>query len=131
MAAFTKKKQALHDIMAGCLVLNKAKSSTWFDRAVKELIEIFRLHPESFVPGEGGHPEERIQIISRMLKERGGLRMMEKAYSRILRECELMEEKLLRQRIKNYLDSSGLMWDSQPITPETGNRSQEYLSDKS
>ena len=27
MAAFTKRKQALHDIMAGCLVIRKPKSA--------------------------------------------------------------------------------------------------------
>jgi hypothetical protein len=53
----------------------------WFDEAIEKMVSIYRRHPQGFVQGAGGEPEQELRRIGQMLHENGGMNLMRAAHA--------------------------------------------------
>ena len=64
-------------------------TEVWFDEAVSEMVSIYREHPDGFIQGRGGAPEQRLRGIGEMLDQRGGMELMRAAHSEFAGRCDV------------------------------------------
>ncbi len=65
-------------------------SEAWFDEAVDKMASIYREHPQGFVRGSGGAPEQELRRIGEMLDRRGGMDLMRAAHAEFASRCVVL-----------------------------------------
>lgn len=65
-------------------------SEAWFDEAVDKMVSIYREHPQGFVQGSGGAPEQELRRIGEMLDQRGGMDLMRAAHAEFASRCGVL-----------------------------------------
>lgn len=65
-------------------------SEAWFDEAVDKMVSIYREHPQGFVQGSGGAPEQELRRIGEMLNQRGGMDLMRAAHAEFASRCGVL-----------------------------------------
>lgn len=65
-------------------------SEAWFDEAVDKMVAIYREHPQGFVRGSGGAPEQELRCIGQMLNQRGGKDLMRAAHAEFASRCAVL-----------------------------------------
>lgn len=53
----------------------------WFAEAIDKIVEIYGEHPQGFVQGQGGAPEQELRHIGKMLNDKGGMNLMRAAHA--------------------------------------------------
>lgn len=61
----------------------------WFEEAVAGIVFIYRRHPQGFVQGFGGAPEQELRRLGEMLNEKGGMDLMRAAHAEFSARCEI------------------------------------------
>jgi hypothetical protein len=61
----------------------------FFDEAVEEILSIYRRHPQGFVQGFGGAPEQELRRLGERLNEIGGKDLMRAAHADFSSRCNL------------------------------------------
>lgn len=59
------------------------------EQAVKRLFAIYQKHPQGFVQGQGGPPEEEIRRIGQTLYDEGGMDLMRRVHAQFASECPI------------------------------------------
>lgn len=62
-------------------------NEAWFDEAVEKMVAIYCEHPQGFVRGSGGAPEQELRRIGEMLNQRGGMDLMLAAHKEFAIKC--------------------------------------------
>jgi hypothetical protein len=61
----------------------------WFDEAIDKMVSVYRQHPEGFVQGSGGAPEQELRRIGEMLDQKGGMDLMRAAHAEFSSRCDV------------------------------------------
>jgi hypothetical protein len=61
----------------------------WFDEAIDKMVSVYREHPEGFVQGSGGAPEQELRRIGEVLDRKGGMDLMRAAHAEFSNRCDV------------------------------------------
>jgi hypothetical protein len=60
-----------------------------FDDAIEKMVTIYREHPQGFVQGQGGAPEQELRLIGKILNQKGGMDLMRAAHAEFTSRCAI------------------------------------------
>lgn len=75
--------------IVGLISRRRAKRPISFDEAIKRMVSIYREHPEGFIVGRGGKPEQELRRIGEMLDSTGGMDLMRAAHAEFSSRCSV------------------------------------------